>query len=197
LIAPVGNTGNNPFSGGVTEGIQIAGDGSSVFAALGSSANASGLLSAETQVLSIELDSAIGVLVLEGIYTAGGASGGDMALLAQASTNFGIGGRFGIFGDFDANGRVEGGDLGPFAGQFGLTGLAPYESFADSNGDGNVDGGDLGPFAGRFGLAAPGSPFPASGGGALSGSVVPEPASLGLLVFGLAFAGAVRRRKVS
>jgi hypothetical protein len=191
LIAPIGNNGNNPFSLMETEGIVIGGGGANVFAALGSSANASGLLQGQTQVLTIELSSKIGLLNLTGIYNATGQAGGTLSVLAQNGVSYGLGGQFGIIGDFDTDGDVDGQDLGPFAGQFGCTNC--QGSFANFDGDLDVDGGDLGAFSARFGLTAPGSPFP--GGGAGSVAAVPEPTTGLLLMLGMATVGSLARRR--
>lgn len=198
--APLGNTGLNPYTSTVDTGIVIDGAGANVFAALGSTSGPGpnpdplGDIAGETLVMTIELDGAIGLLEM------------SSSILAQAEQEFvvteGFGNaplypttssRFGVVGDFDLDGDVDGIDLGPFAGQFcgSVAGCAPA-SFADFDGDTDVDGVDLGPFSARFGLSAPGAPIPGAGAGS---AVVPEPTSITLFLFGLAACGSLFRRR--
>ncbi len=80
-------------------------------------------------------------------------------------------------GDADGDGDVDAFDLGIWQTQFGMTGDGLT---ADFDGDGDVDAFDLGLWQTNFGTG-------------VSGAAVPEPASLGLALLGLA--SIVRRRR--
>lgn len=130
-VAPVGNPGNNPFSGTVTDGIVV--DGTTVFAALGST----NLVTGSTAVLTIELDSAIDVLQL-------GQTAASIIAEDGANNSFGPT-EFGVFGDFDTDGDVDIVDFGTFGAGFNAD---PPE----------FDIVDFGDFGLNFGLdATPGS----------------------------------------
>ncbi|MBN2291366.1 MAG: PEP-CTERM sorting domain-containing protein, partial [Pirellulales bacterium] len=88
-------------------------------------------------------------------------------------------------GDFDLDGDVDVSDLGILAGNYGNTSgtLMVFEGDADF--DGNVDVSDLGILAGHYGTNV---------GLSASSAVVPEPATMAMLVLG-ALALLIRRRR--
>lgn len=87
------------------------------------------------------------------------------------------------YGDFDNDGDVDIVDFGTFGQNFGQDPLLDPET--DSDGDGDVDIVDFGDFGIAFDM------FPPSGSG--SGSAIPEPASIGLVLISLI--GLARRRR--
>lgn len=157
-VAPVGNPGDNPFTGTVTDGISIAAD--TVFAALGST----NLLSAETLVLSVEINDPIAVLELGSIAP---------SIIAEDGTNYEYSDTYGVFGDFDLDGDVDIVDFGDFGQGFE---------------DGTFDIVDFGDFGQNFGLSIANNALTAGA------SSVPEPASLCLLGLGVAGVVTRRRR---
>lgn len=168
-VAPIGNPGNNPFTGTVTEGISI--DGDTVFAALGS-----GIENGETLVFSFELDDPIAVLDLVG-----------SSLIAEDGSTTAVSGTFGINGDFDLNGNVDIIDFGVFGDEFVNNATPGAGSPADFDGVNGVDIIDFGVFGANFGLDV-------ANNGAGSGSAVPEPASALLIGLLLSSVGFLRRR---
>ncbi|MCA9238629.1 MAG: PEP-CTERM sorting domain-containing protein [Planctomycetales bacterium] len=158
-VAPIGNPGANPFTATTTTGIQIAGD--TVFASLGSTNQ----LSAETLVLSIEIDDPIAILELGNITPSIVAENGVL--------NASFTGTFGIFGDFDVDGDVDITDFGDFGIGFN---------------NGVYDIVDFGDFGMNFGLDIANNALSA-------GSVAtPEPAGLLLIGVALAGVAGARRR---
>ncbi|MFP4355406.1 MAG: PEP-CTERM sorting domain-containing protein [Phycisphaerae bacterium] len=89
-------------------------------------------------------------------------------------------------GDANADLQVSIGDLGILAGNYGTEGGASW-AMGDFNGDGDVSIGDLGILAGNYGSSY-GMPE-------VSVTVVPEPATLGLLAVGGFMALSKRKRK--
>jgi hypothetical protein len=101
----------------------------------------------------------------------------DVDLLYEALTTAGA-----ITGDVNGDGIVDYQDLGIMAGNWNMTSGADL-SMGDLNGDGAVDYQDLGIMAGNwnYGVTA-------------TGTVVPEPATMGLLAIG-GIAALIRRRR--
>ena len=85
-------------------------------------------------------------------------------------------------GDADGDGDVDLADMGFFEAQFG--GAAPGSNSADFDDDGDVDLDDLAIMRGNFGFVSPATPSAAT----------PEPATMGLLMFG-ALGVLMRRRR--
>jgi len=139
-----------------------------------------------------------------------GTAGGALSLIANgqifssqaADANFAIGytdlsgadagkyeARYTLKGDANLDGAVDVGDLGALATSYGVTGGRSWVN-GDFNRDGNVDVADLGALATNYGtqLAAgpafDGSTVAVPTALAAGGVAVPEPASLGVLVFG-------------
>ena len=83
-------------------------------------------------------------------------------------------------GDFDGDGDVDGVDFGIWQSEYPITSGPPYAS--DADGDGDVDGVDFGIWQANY---------PTNLGG---GTVVPEPATLGVLAMGSGLA-LLKRRK--
>jgi hypothetical protein len=83
-----------------------------------------------------------------------------------------------MMGDANFDGRVDVGDLGSLAGNFGQTGMGWAEG--DFNFDGSVDVGDLGILAGNYGRS--------------EAALVPEPMTAGLLAMA-GVMGLIRRKK--
>lgn len=177
-VAPVGNPGNNPFSGSITNGITVGAGGANVFAALGST----NLLNGSSNVLTIKTSGPIALLDLAGIYGAGS----NQARIAEDGTNFDYSGKFGVNGDFDLNGKVDVVDFGVFGDEFGKTGQT--NNPADFDGNGNVDVVDFGVFGDNFGLA-----IPAAAAGSVAG--VPEPTSMFMVIVGMIAGATMLRRK--
>jgi hypothetical protein len=87
-----------------------------------------------------------------------------------------------ITGDVNGDGIVDYQDLGIMAGNWNMTSGADL-SMGDLNGDGAVDYQDLGIMAGNWNYGVTGT-----------GTVVPEPATMGLLAIG-GIAALIRRRR--
>lgn len=172
------NPGNNPFVGGVTEGVSLHdlhGTSDAAFAALGGFLPALG----ETLVLTLTTDGP-GLLSLGGQNHNGRFVG---ARVAQDGVN-----RDGLTavrtvtgreGDFDQNGVVDSPDLTLWAAQFG--GNAGPGS-GDADGDGRAEGRDLLIWQAQFGAAVA---VP------LGGSAIPEPSTASLALVALL----LRRRR--
>lgn len=175
------NPGQNPFVGGVTEGVSIhdaQGSADAAFAALG------GLLpdARETLVLTLTTDG-IGTLSLGGQDHNGLYVGARVAqnkvnrdgLVAARTVT-------GLEGDFDQNGAVGSSDLPLWGAQFGGSG---GPASGDADGDGRVEGRDLLIWQAQFGAAA------AVG---LSGAAIPEPSAASLCLAALPALGRKRAR---
>lgn len=116
----------------------------------------------------------------------------DLTLAYSSGLTTGVGAVFygdlavidaGLQGDFDNDGDVDIVDFGTFGQNFGMTGL-PLDPPTDGDfePDGDVDIVDFGTFAQNFGM------------GTGSGSAIPEPGSLLLLLAGIGFVGLHSRR---
>lgn len=177
-VDPVGNPGNNPFSGSVSDGVSVQANQTDVFAALGSAK----LVSTGTYgngdpmypvALSIEIDGQIGVVTASGDY-------GGLGRIAEAGVNHDTyGGSGGIHGDYNKDNQVDIIDFGLFGADYGN--VAAASDFNKSGGP--IDIIDFGIFGSNYGLTG-------AGGG--SGSAVPEPTSVALI--GIALAGLAIRR---
>ena len=90
------------------------------------------------------------------------------------------------FGDLNRNGTVSFlGDISPALAQIGAGAGKTWEQ-GDFNGNGTVSFlGDISPALSKIGVAAPPAPI----------SAVPEPATVGMMIVGLAGLAAARRRK--
>jgi hypothetical protein len=84
----------------------------------------------------------------------------------------------GIPGDLNSNGQVDAADFVVWRNAVGQSGSGIA---GDANGDGNVNDADYQLWRANFGLSAPANPA------ALQRAAVPEPASILLLVFAIAF----------
>ena len=181
-IAPLGNPGNNPFTGTVTDGIVVEANNVDVFAALGSTGDISqptvGLISDRTLAFEFTIDAEIGV-----VNVSGELAQGDGA----ASTVVSVSDSFGIAGDYQPNGNVDIIDFGLFGAAFGN----PAASFPDSDFDKvgeNIDIIDFGIFGANFGLSMPSA-------GGVGAAVVPEPSTIVLLGLAGVCGLAVARRR--
>lgn len=192
------NTGNNPFTGTITEGLQIDTAGKRLFAALGSSINLpdADAVAAGKQVATLH------------ILTSDGQLSWTNAIVAENGTNNTITGKVGsvVRGDMNGNGARNFLDVSPFgtalsnpanyATQFpGLDRIAR----GDMNGNGALNFLDVAGFGNCLSNPATCIANPVVGAGsgseAVGSSAVPEPASLVLLLLS-AVAGVGLRRRV-
>ena len=107
-----------------------------------------------------------------------------------------------VIGDANGDGNVDGGDLAIWQQHYDPLGLNKATNgawSADFNGDGNVDGGDLALWQQHYsplgisGLSVSG--LSATVGGMAEMTAVPEPATAGLVVAGMASLGLLARRR--
>jgi hypothetical protein len=193
------NTGNNPFTGTITEGLQIDSANKRLFAALGSSIN---LPDADAVAVGRQ------VATLH-ILTSDGQLNWSNAIVAENGTKHTITGKAGsvIRGDMNGSGTRNFLDVAPiglalsnpaiYPGQFpGLDRVAR----GDMNGNGALNFLDIAAFGSCLSNPAtcPMNPMVGSGSGAeaFSGGAsiaVPEPASFVLILLS-AIAAGVRRR---
>merc|ERR1711964_952394 len=109
-IGQVGNPGNNPFTGGVTDGIVIESNNTDVFAALGSAK-----LQGDEDTLTIEVSGEIALVSVSGHY-------GGNGRIAEAGVNHDTySGTFGINGDYNKDNKVDIVDFGIFGDNYGLS----------------------------------------------------------------------------
>jgi hypothetical protein len=186
-VAPLGNTGYNPYQSGALTGINYEASGKDIFAPLGSTGTISqplvGVLSGRTKVMDFQINDDIGVIDLRGWNATTSAVGG--ALIAQDATIFTVDANFGIAGDYQPNGIVDIIDFGLFGAAFNKPSASfPASDFNRSGG--NIDIIDFGIFGGNFGRAMPTT-------GALQTATVPEPSSVLMVLAGVAGLAFARR----
>ncbi|MGD9634693.1 MAG: PEP-CTERM sorting domain-containing protein [Pirellulales bacterium] len=195
--APVVNTtnfpANNPasaipgfaFWGAADSGVKVSGN--QIVAALGSTYFTTGGAK-EAFIVKTAGPSTVGPNLTTGVAWSGAYTGN--ARIAQAGQNFdtfsGSLSKSVLGGDANLNGTVNIGDFGILQANFGGSGKIWTQG--DFNKTGSVNIGDFGILQASFGQSVP-----APGGGSIS--VVPEPATLGMLVMAVcAMTGCIRRR---
>src|SRR5690606_23294425 len=102
-VAPLGNPGDNPFTGTTTDGIVVQPNNHEMFAALGSTGDLvnfpnNGLLSSRTLAFSFTINDDVGVMDVVGQIVQGS---GATATFADIDATFGIAGDFSFDGDVD------------------------------------------------------------------------------------------------
>lgn len=177
------NPGHNPFTGGVTLGLQIDPVGNTVFASFGSDLFTSGDL---VQVLTIEtLGSGSTTLDWGGHTLLPGTLNEFIgSRIAQADFNFdGYQGSLtlgaGALGDYDGSGLVGAGDLSLVLANWGQPGDPPPMGWVNDFPDGIISAGELSTVLQEWGNTT-------------VVNVVPEPATFVLFLFG---AVAITRRQ--
>ena len=186
---PYNNFGNNPFTGSVTEGVDIDLDVDTLFASLGSEFFTS---NAAVEALVIEtMNSELTVVSWGGQTLFPGTLEEYIgSRVSQAGINFdGLQGSIArIGGDFDEDGDVDGDDFLAWQGGFG-TNIGATHMDGDADTDGDVDGDDFLLWQSQFGFSL--SP----GRGSASTFPVPEPNGFTLLSLALVLVAARRSTK--
>jgi hypothetical protein len=173
------NPGNNPFTGTVTEGLQVDTTGKTVFAALGSDINL------PDPVPTLHIASSDGVLNWSNAVLA--ENGAQVTRTGSMSSV--------VAADLNGDGLTNFGDLTPFVSA--LTNAGGYATQfpgldrvarCDVSGDGACNFGDLTPFVGVL-TGGPGA------GAGLASAAVPEPTSVFLAILGGLIVAARRGRQ--